>query len=129
MTGKMTKAEMAAQMGITPQQLAEKEAENKVRFSATTTAPVSAPETHPRATTEEPSRMDKFKGLLKEGFNAVAGAVTATVDLAVGLTTDPAGTIRQTAEKTEIGDAVKRGNTSDSELNRRIQRQERELGI
>jgi len=31
---KMTKAEMAAQMGITPEQLAEREAANKARIAA-----------------------------------------------------------------------------------------------
>jgi hypothetical protein len=128
---KMTKAEMAAQMGITPEQLAEREAANKARIAAANAPAVKPAETPPpKASTEEPSTMDRLRGTLTNAYNVAASAVRATAELAVGLATDPAGTIRKTGvENTAAGEAINRANTEDSNQNRRWQRQEREAGM
>jgi hypothetical protein len=128
---KMTKAEMAAQMGITPEQLAAKEAENKARIAAANTPAVKPAETPPpKASTEEPTAMDRLKGTLKAAYNVAADTATATVQLVTDLARDPGGTIRKVGtENTAAGEAVNRANTSDSEQNRRWQRQEREAGM
>ena len=114
MMGKMTKAEIAAQMGISPQALAASEASKKAEIQAgfrrevdARTQAAAAPDP-----TAAPSWQTKAQGSLTEIHRAAASAVEVVT-----------GTISSVREAgAEFEDARKRNATPDSNENRRTQR-------
>lgn len=109
---KMTKAEMAAQMGITPEQLVAKEAENRARLASINTTQVKPDQAPIRATTEEPTGMNRLKGSLEAAFRLAADITTAVAEAVV-----------------DLGSARNRTNTPESVPNRQLLKREREAGL
>jgi len=112
---KMTKSEMAAQMGISEDALLQREAANRARLAADRT-PVKPSETPVRATTEEPTAMDRLRDTLTNVYNATATAVKPMVEPIVNLGRD-------------LKDGLDRGNTNDSNNNRLTEQRMRASGV
>jgi len=112
---KMTRAEMAAQMGVSENAFARIEAGNMDRLAANRT-PVKPAETSVRATTEEPTQMDRLRDTLTNAYNAAATTVKPIVEPIVNLGRD-------------LKDGLDRGNTNDSNNNRLTEQRMRASGV
>jgi len=113
-------AGMAKQMGVSEAEFRRSEAANKARVQEKVLESVNLhAKASPPATTEEPSTMDRLKGMIKDAFSEATQVVQATMKAAVNMD----GSIEQTV------DAVRRGNTNDSETNRRVAKQLQQAGL
>lgn len=116
---KMTKAEIAAQMGISPEALAQREAVTKAENAAARQRDVAArvqAEAPAAKPAEEPNSWDKLKGSLRSAYTAAANEVSTLV-----------APVKEAAA--EFEDARKRNATPDSNENRRTERRMQQAGL